>query len=110
MFTYHLSILTPQGEIFNGRVASLTARGQLGEFSVLANHAPMAVALSKGVIRILVNIGEKEALFAHETGVLEVRSSHDVLVLVDHAFPVEDIKEGKEKLSALADTQKSLAG
>ncbi len=100
MSTYQLSILTPQGEIFNDQVVSLTASGQLGEFGVLANHAPMIVSLNKAVMKLSTDAGEK--FFAHETGILEVKPNHDVLVLVDDAFSIADALEGKEKLAASA--------
>ena len=93
MASYELSILTPQGETFSGPVEFLLISGQLGELGVLANHAPVIVALKKGILKLRNEAGEK--FFSHESGVLEVKPNHNVLVLVDDAAPATGISSGK---------------
>src|SRR5690349_6232822 len=100
MAIYQLSILTPQGEIFNGTVASLVAQGQLGSFGVLAGHACIISALSRGVLK--VTIDGKNRFFAHQSGVLEVKPDHNVLILVDEAAEADSLADAQSKLTAIA--------
>ena len=98
MTTYALSILTPQGEVFKGPVEFLTASGQLGEVGILANHAAMIIALKRGIMKVKSAEGQK--FFVHDTGVLEVKPTHDVLALVDGAFAAENEQDAKQKLNS----------
>ena len=50
--TYRLEIVTPERLVFSGAVVSVTAPGELGYFGVLANHAPMIVALGEGRVTV----------------------------------------------------------
>ena len=52
MDTIKLSIVTPNGEIFNDDVKSVTLPGKEGEFGVLPNHASLVSSLTVGVIEI----------------------------------------------------------
>ena len=45
-----VSILTPEGKVFEGDVYSVSAPGALGSFGVLEGHAPMIAALGTGVL------------------------------------------------------------
>ena len=100
MANYQLSILTPQGEIFNDKVEFVSAQGQLGNFGVMAGHAAFISALDRGVLKITQE--GKEKFFTHATGVLEVKPDHQVLILVDEVFPANSAEEAKTKLAALA--------
>ena len=95
---YHLTIVTPLGEVFNGPVESVSARGQLGHFGVLAGHAAMISSLAEGVLKI-TSEGTNQ-FFAHQSGILEVKPDHNVLVLVDDALPAATEKDAHEKLNA----------
>ena len=55
MLTYQLTILTPDGKIFDNPVEELMAPGAAGMFGVLAQHASMVAALNKGVLKIKQN-------------------------------------------------------
>jgi len=52
MDTIKLSIVTPNGEIFNDDVKTVTLPGKEGEFGVLAGHASLVSSLTVGVIII----------------------------------------------------------
>lgn len=45
-----LSILSPERVLFKGNVTSVTMPGEMGEFTVLLNHASLISSLRKGVI------------------------------------------------------------
>jgi F-type H+-transporting ATPase subunit epsilon len=97
--SYQLSILTPQGEIFNDRVEFLSVQGELGSFGVFAGHAPIISSLSGGVLKVTAS--GKNMFFAHRTGILEVKPDHNVLILVDEAVAADTAEDGKTKLAAL---------
>jgi len=52
MDTIKLSIVTPNGEIFNGDVKSVTLPGKDGEFGVYPEHVSLVSLLDAGVIDI----------------------------------------------------------
>ena len=101
MTQYSLSILIPQGEVFQSPVEFLTASGQLGEVGILGKHAAMIIALKRGIMKVTSPTDGKK-FFVHDTGVLEVKPTHDVLALVENAFMAADEHEAKEKLNATA--------
>lgn len=83
MTAYNLSIITPQGMIFNGSVNSLTAPGEMGRVGVLGSHAAMIMSLKRGMVKVETADGLK--YFETEQGILEVKPSHDVILLVEGA-------------------------
>ena len=52
MDTIRLSIVTPNGEIFNDDVKTVTLPGKEGEFGVLPEHSSLVSSLTVGVIVI----------------------------------------------------------
>ena len=52
MDTIRLSIVTPNGEIFNDDVKTVTLPGKEGEFGVLPGHVSLVSSLTVGVIVI----------------------------------------------------------
>jgi F-type H+-transporting ATPase subunit epsilon len=76
----NLLVLTPEKEIFNGKVTSVQVPGISGKFEVLNNHAPIVSALAKGKIRIITEGGEKKS-FEIKKGFIEVLKN-DVSLLV----------------------------
>ena len=46
----HLDIVSPDKEIFNGEVDSVTLPGTLGSFTILPKHAPIVSSLKAGVL------------------------------------------------------------
>lgn len=52
MATFNLQIVTPEREIYNAPVESVTAPGLMGSFGVMANHAPLVAALEPGLVKI----------------------------------------------------------
>ncbi len=83
--SFQLSIVTPAGPAFEGAVDFISAPGLMGGFQVYSNHMPMVAALKDG--QAIVNQGGKSTAYKIDSGVLEVKPNHDVLVLVDQATP-----------------------
>ena len=46
----HLDIVSPDKEIFNGEVDSVTLPGTLGSFTILSQHAPIVSSLKAGTL------------------------------------------------------------
>jgi F-type H+-transporting ATPase subunit epsilon len=47
-----VDILTPEANVFNGEVISVTLPGLDGTFQVLTNHAPIISALKPGTMKV----------------------------------------------------------
>lgn len=57
-----LTIISPEKEIFNGEVSSITVPGVSGQFQILDNHAAIVSALGKGEVKYVLVNGEERFL------------------------------------------------
>ena len=76
----HISVLTPDKEIFDGQITSVKVPGVSGQFEVLNNHAPIVSALSEGQVRLIQENGEK-ITFGIEKGFIEVLKNKVALLV-----------------------------
>lgn len=67
-----ITVLTPDKEVFSGRVTSVKVPGTLGEFQVLQNHAPIVSSLEAGKVEIVTSSGVHRILDT-ETGAIKTR-------------------------------------
>jgi F-type H+-transporting ATPase subunit epsilon len=67
-----ISVLTPDKEIFHGRITSVKVPGTLGEFQVLTRHAPIVSSLEAGRVQIVTAKGEYR-VYDEETGVVSTK-------------------------------------
>ena len=81
--TYQLSIITPNGKLFDDQIEFLKAKGSAGELGILARHAPLITTLKKGVLAI-----NQKIFFAINSGILEADGRGHVVILADDAVPV----------------------
>lgn len=58
----HLSIVSPEKEIYNGEVSSVTLPGTTGVFSILTQHAPIVSSLKEGEVSYITTGGEEHTL------------------------------------------------
>ena len=86
--TFDLSVLTPEGAVFEGEAQMLIVPGAGGEIGVLARHAPLVAMLKAGEVR--VRAGGEWQSFAAGPGYFRVHQDR-ALVLVDDAVRAEDI-------------------
>lgn len=57
----HLTISSPEKELFDGEIKVITLPGTAGSFNVLPNHAPIVSTLKKGtVLYVLPDNSEHE--------------------------------------------------
>jgi F-type H+-transporting ATPase subunit epsilon len=86
--TFDLSVVTPEGSVFEGEAQMLIVPGAAGEIGVLARHAPLVAMLKAGEIR--VKAGGEWQSFAAGPGYFKVQRDRG-LVLVDDAVRAEEI-------------------
>ena len=76
----NITILTPDQEIYEGKISSVKVPGVGGQFEVLENHAPIVSALGKGDVRVIKDGGEK-LTFDIERGFIEVLNNNISLLV-----------------------------
>jgi F-type H+-transporting ATPase subunit epsilon len=86
--TFDLSVVTPEGSVFDGEAQMLVVPGAAGEIGVLARHAPLVAMLKAGEIR--VKAGNEWQSFAAGPGFFKVQRDR-AIVLVDDAVKAGDI-------------------
>lgn len=75
-----LLALTPEKELFSGKITSVKVPGINGQFEILNGHAPIVAALSKGEVRILDVAGVKTS-FNIQKGFVEVVNNEVSLLI-----------------------------
>jgi len=103
MDTFKLEILTPNGEIFNGKTISVVLPGEEGEFGVLAGHASLTTLLEAGVVDVEKEDKSVESILIN-WGVVQV-DEEKVIVLVEGAVAIRGADEN-EIANALDDAKK----
>ena len=115
MDTLKLSIVTPNGEIFNDDVKTVTLPGKEGEFGVLPGHASLVSSLTVGVI--VIEKGNSTEAVAINWGHVKV-DEKSVDVLVDGAISLtsgkdsniaKNIEAAKKLVNSVKDSNVSVA-
>ena len=115
MDTIRLSIVTPNGEIFNDDVKTVTLPGKEGEFGVLPGHSSLISSLTVGVI-VIEKANSTEAV-AINWGHVKV-DERSVDVLADGAIALtsgkdseiaKNIEAAKELVKSVKDSNISVA-
>jgi F-type H+-transporting ATPase subunit epsilon len=96
---FHVQVLTPEGEVYDGEVEQISTRTGVGEVGILAHHAPMLARLVPAELRLHVSDGET-IRYAQGHGWLEV-FANEARVLVSEAVDPDDLDPGelRERLS-----------
>ncbi|EHP30796.1 ATP synthase epsilon chain [Sulfurimonas gotlandica GD1] len=111
-----LEILTPNGEIFNDDVVSVTLPGEEGEFGVLPQHASLTTLLEAGVIDIEKDDKSVESILIN-WGVVQVDEAK-VIVLVEGAVAIRGdnesdiataLEDAKKLINDIADSNPAIA-
>ena len=88
MKTMHVSVVTPDGPVFESDVEMVSTKAKSGELGILAGHIPLVAPLEIGAVR-LKNGGNTEYV-AVSGGFLEVRPEK-VTILAQSAEKAESI-------------------
>jgi F-type H+-transporting ATPase subunit epsilon len=89
MKTIEVSVVTPNGPVYESDVEMVITKAQSGELGILPGHIPMVAPLAIGVVRMKKN-GKEQDLIAVSGGFLEVRPDK-VTILAQAAEKAEDI-------------------
>lgn len=104
----NVEIITPSKSAYKGNVKSIKLPGQLGNFQVLFNHAPLLSALEVGRIKI-DDINGQEIEYSVGGGTAEVKDNN-VLVLADCVELKEEIDIDRAKRSYTRAKERLAAG
>ena len=91
MAVLEVSLVTPDGSVYDGEAEMLIVPGADGEIGVLARHAPLIATLKAGTTRVHVGESTDELHeFATGPGFFKVEQDR-ALALVDDAIDVREI-------------------
>ena len=89
--TLSVSLVTPEGEAYDGEAEMVIVPGAAGEIGVLARHAPLVALLKAGSVRIYESVEPEEMReFAVGPGFFKVERDR-AIALVDDAIPAREI-------------------
>ncbi len=97
---FDVSLVTPEGQAFEGPAEMLIVPGAAGEIGVLARHAPLVATLKAGSTRVHLSESEVEE-YATGPGFFKVELDR-AIALVDDAVNVREIDrdEAERQLEA----------
>jgi len=96
MATFDVSLVTPDGPVFEGEVEMLIVPGDDGEIGVLARHAPLIALLKAGSTRVHVKRDSEVQEFATGPGFFKVEQDR-ALALVDDAVDAKQIDDARAR-------------
>jgi F-type H+-transporting ATPase subunit epsilon len=94
--TFDVSLVTPDGPVFEGEAEMLIVPGADGEIGVLARHAPLIAMLKAGSTRVHVKRESEVQEFATGPGFFKVEQDR-ALALVDDAVDAKEIDDARAK-------------
>ena len=94
---FDLSIISAESKVFEGKVENILVPGMVGDFLVLANHAPCISSIRPGFLEFSEGTSDKQRYFV-SGGIIEV-INNNVSVLVDSAVASDKI--AKEDITNL---------
>ncbi|SDN02517.1 F0F1 ATP synthase subunit epsilon [Bacillus sp. OK048] len=90
MKTIKVSVVTPDGPVYESDVEMVSTKAQSGELGILPGHIPMVAPLAIGVVRLKKSESKQPDLIAVSGGFLEVRPDQ-VTILAQSSEKAEDI-------------------
>ena len=94
---FDLTIISAESKVFEGKVENILVPGMVGDFLVLANHAPCISSIRPGFLEFSDGTSDKQRYFV-SGGIIEVINNM-VSVLVDSAVSGDKIV--KEDITSL---------
>jgi len=98
-------VRTSDRTLFDGDAVMVVARSALGDFAVMARHAPLLAVLDAGPLRVKTD--REELLFAVRGGLLRVLEDR-VMVLAEAAIPADEVDLASLEVR-MAETESALA-
>ncbi|WP_409290684.1 F0F1 ATP synthase subunit epsilon [Peribacillus sp. SCS-37] len=97
MKTLQVSVVTPDGPVYDAEAEMVSTKAQSGDLGVLPGHIPMVAPLQIGSVRL--KTGGSTEFIAVSGGLLEVRPDK-VTILAQSAERAENIDLARAKASA----------
>ncbi len=94
MKTVEVSVVTPNGPVYNDEVEMVSTKAQIGELGIYPNHIPMVAPLAIGAIRL--KKGDSTDYVAVSGGFLEV-GPKKITILAQSAERAETIDIARAK-------------
>ena len=73
MKSFRLTVSTPDGNLFEGDIVSISLRGVSGELAIMAGHIPFVTSVKPCRSKVLLE-DDSEMIFSTEGGILSVSS------------------------------------
>jgi F-type H+-transporting ATPase subunit epsilon len=89
MPAFHFELVSPERLLFVGEVEDVIVPGLEGEFTVLADHAPLMSTLRPGIVDIGMEGARRERLFVRG-GFADI-SRQGLTILAEHAIPIAEL-------------------
>lgn len=110
MSTIQVTIVSAEGEIYDGEAAMVFAPAIEGDVGISPRHAPLLTRLKPGEVRVKPESGDENHFFV-SGGILEIQP-HKVTVLADTAARAHDLdeaaaQEAKRRAEELLQQQRS---
>ena len=96
MASFDVSLVTPDGPVFEGEAEMLIVPGADGEIGVLARHAPLVAMLKAGSTRVHIRRDDDVHEFATGPGFFKVEQDR-ALALVDDAVDAKEIDDARAR-------------
>ena len=96
MATFDVSLVTPDGPVYEGEAEMLIVPGADGEIGVLARHAPLIAMLNAGSTRVHLKRETEVLEFATGPGFFKVEQDR-ALALVDDAVDARNIDDARAR-------------
>ena len=94
---FDLTVISAESKVFEGKVENILVPGMVGDFFVLANHAPCISSIRPGFLEFSDGSSSKHRYFV-SGGIIEV-INNTVSLLVDSAITSDNVV--KEDISTL---------
>jgi F-type H+-transporting ATPase subunit epsilon len=92
---FAVSVVTPEGSVFEGEAEMLIVPGAAGEIGVLARHAPLVAMLKAGSTRVHISESEVHE-YATGPGFFKVELDR-AIALVDDAVSTREIDDDRAR-------------
>jgi len=86
-------LVSPERLLSSGEVQQVVVPGTEGEFTVLANHAPVLATMKPGVVTVTDSSGSEDRIFVRG-GFAEVNPG-GLTILAEEAIPVADLSSDR---------------
>jgi F-type H+-transporting ATPase subunit epsilon len=108
--TLSVSLVTPEGDAYDGEAEMVVVPGAAGEIGVLARHAPLVALLKAGSVRIYESVEPEEMReFAVGPGFFKVERDRAIALVddairareIDHERAQRQLEEARAELEAI---------